>query len=126
MRFLMTVALAVVVLAPAASGSATRGAARPGSWGVAPPVTVDLGEFFYRPGTVTVHVGQRVRFVNVGRIEHTVADTDAKGRIRSTLIRPRPLAHGQVQVVTFRRPGTVRYLCTFHPTLMKGTIRVVR
>jgi plastocyanin len=101
--------------APASAGGATL-----------KPVTVRLGEFFFRPRVVTVHVGQQVRFVNVGKIQHTVADTDAHGNIRSKLIRPRPLAHGQVQIVRFARPGTVRYLCTFHPTLMRGRIVVVR
>jgi len=114
------VALATVVLLAPGSGSASRGAAN------RPAVTIRMGDFFYRPRVATVHVGQRVRFVNVGKIVHTVADTDRKGAIRSKLIRPRPLAHGQVQVVRFSRPGTVDYLCTFHPTLMRGKIVVVR
>ena len=63
--------------------------------------------------------------MNVGKIDHTVADTDAHWNLRSRLIHPRPLAHGQVQVVRFTRAGTVYYLCTFHPTLMRGTITVV-
>jgi plastocyanin len=90
------------------------------------PVTVRLGEFFFRPKHITAHVGQTVRFVNVGKIAHTVADTDAHGNIRSKLIRPRPLAHGQQQSLRFSHSGTVHYLCTFHPTLMKGTITVAR
>ena len=90
------------------------------------PVTIRMGEYFFKPRRVTVHVGQRVRFVNVGKIEHTVADTNAKGAIRSRLIKPRPLAHGDVQSVRFHSRGLVRYLCTFHPTLMKGRILVVR
>src|SRR4051812_14071432 len=82
-----------------------------------PAVTVTMGEFFFRPRKLTVHVGQAVRFVNVGKIVHTVADTDARGNVRSKLIKPRPLAHGEVQVVRFTKPGTVPYLCTFHPSL---------
>ena len=64
--------------------------------------------------------------MNVGKIPHTVADTDARGVIRSRLIKPRPLGHGQVQVVPFTKTGRVSYLRTFHPTLMKGRIVVVR
>lgn len=97
-----------------------------GSTATRPPVTIRVGGFFYKPKLATVHVGQAVRFVNVGRIPHTVADTDARGAIRSRLIKPRPLEHGQVQVVRFARPGRVSYLCTFHPTLMKGRLVVVR
>ena len=92
----------------------TLGVAR----GSAAPVTVKLGEFYFAPRVVTVHVGQPVRFVNVGKIDHTVS---APGTIR-----PRPLGHGDVQTVRFAKPGLVRYVCTFHPTLMRGTIRVVR
>ena len=37
---------------------------------------------------------------------------------------PRPLKHGASQTVRFRKRGTVYYLCTFHPGLMRGTIVV--
>lgn len=89
-----------------------------------PVVTVNLGEYFYRPKLLTVRVGQPVRFVNVGKIAHTVADSSAAGAVRSELIRPRPLERGQSQTVTFARPGRITYLCTFHPALMRGVITV--
>ena len=110
---------AIAILATGAAGAYRQTS-------VAAPVTVKFGEYFYRPAQQTVHVGQKVRFVNVGKIAHTVADTDAKGNIRSRDIKPRELVKGAVQVVVFKRPGTVRYLCTFHPTSMKGVITVVR
>ena len=121
----MRAAATVLVLA-ATCAVATPGMSAPSGHARQPTVTIRMGEFFYRPARVTVHVGQKVRFVNVGKIAHTVADTDAKGNVRSTLIRPRPLDHGQSQIVTFARPGLVRYVCTFHPTLMRGSIEVVR
>jgi plastocyanin len=65
-------------------------------------VTIRLNEYSYRPSTITIHVGQEVRFVNLGKIQHTNADTDRRWRIQSNLIKPRPLSHGQVQVVRFR------------------------
>ena len=112
-------AIALAALWPTGGSSANAAAARP-------TVTISLGEFFFRPAKVTVHVGQAVRFVNVGRIDHTVADTDSHWNLRSKLIKPRPLGHGQAQTVRFSRAGTVYYLCTFHPTLMRGRIVVVR
>ena len=116
----LTAAVASCCLLVVAGASGSAGGAAPA------PVTVRLGEFFFKPRTITVHVDESVRFLNVGKIEHTVADTDSKGNIRSKLIRPRPLAHGQTQVVRFAKPGLVYYLCTFHPTLMKGRIKVIR
>ena len=118
---------ALGIAAVVALGLAVGGASESRGGTVArQPVTVRLGEYFYKPKVITVHVGQAVRFVNVGKIEHTVADTDAKGAIRSRLIKPRPLAHGQAQTVRFSHAGRILYLCTFHPTLMKGRINVVR
>lgn len=90
------------------------------------PVVVTFGEMFYKPAVVRVRVGQKVTFRNVGKIAHTVADSDARGEIRSALIKPRNLDPGQEQTVSFARPGRVSYLCTFHPTLMRGTIVVTR
>jgi len=85
---------------------------------------VTFGEYFYRAKKVTIAVGDSVRFVNIGKIEHTVADSTRSATIRSKVIRPRPLKHGQSQTVRFRKRGTVYYLCTFHPTLMKGVVVV--
>lgn len=81
-----------------------------------PPI-VRMGEYFYRPARIVVRAGDRVRFRNAGRLEHTV-----KGRG----IRPRLLGRGDAQTVTFRRAGTVRYVCTLHPTRMRGVVVVKR
>ena len=86
--------------------------------------TVKFGEYFYRPKKLNIRAGDHVRFVNAGKIEHTVADSTKGGTIRGRVIKPRPLAHGKSQTVKFTRRGTVYYLCTFHPSLMRGTIVV--
>jgi plastocyanin len=86
--------------------------------------TVKFGEYFYRPKKLTIRAGESVRFVNVGKVEHTVADSSKSGNIRSRLIKPRPLKHGASQTVKLTRRGTVYYLCTFHPALMRGVIVV--
>lgn len=85
---------------------------------------VKFGEYFFRPKRITIRAGDTVRFVNVGKIQHTVADSTKGGTILSKVIHPRPLSHGQSQIVTFKRKGTIYYLCTFHPTLMRGVIVV--
>ncbi|MBM3677823.1 MAG: amicyanin [Actinobacteria bacterium] len=87
-------------------------------------VTVAMGDFSYTPGTVTIKPGDRVKFVNRGKIDHTVADVDAKGEILGKAIKPKLLARGESQVVTFAKAGRISYFCTLHPTLMKGTVVV--
>jgi plastocyanin len=117
-------AVAVPLALLAGCGGGKRAAATPPS---RPPVTVHLGEYFFRPAALTVHVGQPVRFVNVGKIAHTVADRrKGSGTPLSRLIKPHELAPGATQTVVFHRPGTVYYFCTFHPSLMAGVVTVVR
>ncbi|UTI63937.1 hypothetical protein NBH00_21660 [Paraconexibacter antarcticus] len=67
-----------------------------------------LGEYFFRPKTLTIRAGTSVRFTNVGKIEHTVADSTKSGTILSNLIHPRPLKHGQSQTVRFATRGTIQ------------------
>lgn len=121
-------ALAAAALLAGQAAAAPARHARPSAvtGAAAAPVTVTFGEFFYKPASITVKVGQKVVFKNVGKIAHTVANTDAKGTIESTLIKPQNLDPGQTQTVSFAKPGVVYYLCTFHPTLMKGKIVVTR
>jgi plastocyanin len=112
-------ALAAGVLIAGAAGDDSTPTAR-----AATTKTVKFGEYFYKPKTITVSVGDAVRFVNVGKIEHTVADSTKSATIRGKIIRPRPLSHGRSQTVRFRTRGSVRYLCTFHPDLMRGVVVV--
>lgn len=128
-RAATTLIAAAAAAVLAGCGSSSMEASRPAGTATAREAsgggaTVTMGDYFYRPETLTVTVGTPVTFRNDGRIPHTVADVDAAGEVRSRLIRPRPLDTGDTQRVVFRRPGTVRYLCTFHPTLMSGRIVV--
>ena len=108
----------------AGCGSSSPATPAPSAAHAATTHPVEFGEYFYRPKTLTIKAGDSVTFVNVGKIDHTVADSSATGTIRSSIIKPRPLAHGASQTVTFTTPGTVYYLCTFHPALMKGVLVV--
>ena len=87
-------------------------------------MTIKIVDFGFKPARVVLRVGQPVRFVMAGKVDHTVADTTKNGDLLSKQIKPRLLSHGDVQTVTFKRAGTVYYLCTLHPTLMKGVIVV--
>lgn len=114
--------LAAAAIAPlAASAGGSHRAAPPRAAG---GTTVRIGDYYFRSKRITIAAGTSVRFVNAGKIEHTVADSSRSGTVRSRVIRPRPLAHGASQTVRFPHPGTVYYLCTLHPTLMKGVVVV--
>lgn len=118
------VAVPLALVALAGAGGTHRVRAESAS---RPVVTIRLGEYFFRPAVVTVHVGQRVRFLNVGKIAHTVADRRKGSSVPlSKLIKPHELDPGDTQTVVFHKPGTVYYFCTFHPTLMAGRITVLR
>jgi plastocyanin len=118
------VAATAALLAITAVAGCGDDAKKPAAASPAKTTDVKFGEYFYSPKKVQVSVGDSVRFVNVGKIEHTVADATKAGEIQSTIIQPRPLKTGQSQTVRFRKPGSVYYVCTFHPNLMRGVVVV--
>jgi plastocyanin len=71
----------------------------------------------YRPRTITVEAGTRVRWSNAGRNSHSVTADDRS--FDSGLLAP-----GDRFARRFRRPGSYPFHCTVHPR-MTGTIRVV-
>jgi plastocyanin len=79
--------------------------------------TVHIKDFKYNPPALTVHVGDRVTFVNDDDEAHTVTATDksfdSEGLDTS----------GTWQHV-FTKSGTYRYFCELHP-YMKATIIVL-
>jgi plastocyanin len=70
----------------------------------------------YRPRSVSIARGTRVRWVNRGLVSHTA--TSDTGIWDSGLIQP-----GDRWARTFRKAGTFKYHCTIHGT-MTGTITV--
>jgi plastocyanin len=120
----VAVPVAAAIALPALANDHGIPSPRPAASAAAATHVVKLGEYFFRPKHLTIRVGSRARFVNVGKIEHTVADTTKSGTILSHLIKPHPLGKGKSQTVTFSRAGTVYYLCTFHPDMMRGVITV--
>jgi plastocyanin len=119
-------ALALVVTACGGGDSSPAAGTSGGETATVDGNTVAMTEFAYTPMTATVKVGETLTFVNDGDIVHTVADVDARGEVVSKQIQPRPIDPGSSQAVTFDKPGRVDYICTFHPTSMKGSIEVVR
>ena len=76
--------------------------------------TIDMVDLAFEPRALTVERGQTVTFKNRGKVTH-----NAKGEgFFSRVVEP-----GGSYRHTFDRPGTFKYVCTFHPG-MEGTLTV--
>ena len=100
------------------SSAATTPAAAAGGGGGAPvaSATVDIKSFEYKPVTVTVKKGGRVRWTNSDTAAHT-ATADDRSFDTQTIDR------GKSRMVAMTSAGTFAYHCDFHP-FMKGVIVV--
>lgn len=87
-----------------ASGHATTSAAK----------TVDIRNFAFHPGTLTVKRGARVSFTNSSGVTHT-----ASGSAFDT----KRIAPGKTVTVTLGKRGTFAYHCKIH-NFMKGKVVV--
>jgi plastocyanin len=96
--------------ASAPSASASSGSAANGG------TTVEIMNFMFMPGTLTVPVGSTVTWKFDDSTDHTVNADD------NSFASP-PMANGQTFAHTFSSAGTVAYHCSIHP-FMKGTIVV--
>ena len=119
--FRMAVAAMVVLLvglAPAIVAADQRTAGKRED--VARSVVVErvrMVDNVFRPRSLTVAAGTRVRWVNRGIAVHST--TSNSGIWDSGLLDPGE-AYGRV----FRKAGTFKYHCSVHPTVMKGVITV--
>src|SRR5215213_11331848 len=82
----------------------------------AAPVEVQVIDFAFEPGTITVPAGTTVTWTNTGSRPHTVTADD--GSFDSGRLDP-----GEQFSQTFDQPGTFTYHCGFHPD-MQGSIVV--
>jgi len=116
----------VTTVAPVASGSAPPPASAPpaasgateapaGSSATA-PVAIEISNFNFEPGDVTVAVGTEVVWTNMDDTEHSVVSDDG------SFVSP-TLEQGDTYSFTFTTPGEYDYICGFH-TSMTGTITV--
>jgi plastocyanin len=105
-------AIALVVPAVAAEGQVSRRGM--GTLGTVARVRMVDGNRF-RPATLTIARGARVRWVNRDNVSHTTTS--------NTGLWAETLSPGERFVRRFRRAGEFDYRCTFH-TGMIGTIVV--
>jgi plastocyanin len=73
------------------------------------------------PADVTVRLGQKLKWTNEDMTPHNVISTGGASMIKSP-----DLKTGQTFELTPSRVGVIKYVCTFHPASMVGTITVVR
>jgi plastocyanin len=78
--------------------------------------TVDIKSFAYRPVTVAVRKGGRVRWTNSDSAAHTATADDRSFDTQT-------IDKGAARMVSFTRAGTFAYHCDFHP-FMKATVVV--
>ncbi|MEB3236630.1 MAG: cupredoxin domain-containing protein [Candidatus Sericytochromatia bacterium] len=97
------------------AGGATVSAPTPGPAG---ELVVEISNFAFKPESVTLAVGQSVRFVNKDFMAHTVTPLDAAAFPAEDDIRP-----GQERLVTPKRAGSWAFRCDYHPS-MKGGLTV--
>ncbi len=102
-----------------AASSTTSTAASAAPSGSSPAVqsaTVGIKSFKFKPPTIVVKKGGRVKFENSDNAAHTATADDRSFDTQT-------VDQGKAKTVTFTTAGTIPYHCDFHP-FMKGTIVV--
>ena len=106
--------LAAGIAVPASAGDRTD---RPDANGARGTVErVKIVDFRFRPGTIEVARGTRVRWINRGAATHTSTSDTSRWDSGN-------LAPGESFSRVFRRAGTFAYHCSIH-TDMTGTVIV--
>ena len=106
---LVPLGLAGVALPAAASEPAAHAAATK---------KVKVGDLFFKKSKITVESGDTVKWTWVGVAPHDVTVTSGPRKFHS-----RTQTSGTYSK-KLRKRGTYRYICTVHPTQMKGKIVV--
>jgi plastocyanin len=107
--------------APPASTPATTGGGAKAPTGAADAsvVQVDIKDIKFAPATVTVKVGQTVKWTNSDPVAHTVTAKSGSDVDSGTI------APNQTFETKFKKAGRVDYVCTIHPN-QSGTVIVTK
>ncbi|MBM3260691.1 MAG: cupredoxin domain-containing protein [Candidatus Sericytochromatia bacterium] len=110
-----SLALASLLLLPGCPGggaTVSSPTAAPGG-----EVIVTMTNFAFSPESVTVSLGQSVRFINRDFMAHTVTPLDASAFPMEDNVRP-----GEERVVTPRSAGNWSFRCDYHPGMKGGLV----
>lgn len=118
-RAWLALAVVTVALAAALGGlvGTPPGTPTPAAAAAPKTVTIDIKNFAYSKKTVTIRVGQRIKWVNRDEHRHN-AYSSKSGGPKGPL-----LGKGKSWTWTAKKAGTFSYYCTPH-TFMKGKIVV--
>jgi amicyanin len=78
-------------------------------------VTVDISNFTFNPGTVTIQVGDTVTWTNNDAMPHTATSTD-----EATF--DGEMQPGESFSFTFEEEGTFDYFCEIHPDMQASVV----
>jgi plastocyanin len=79
---------------------------------------VKVADFSFTPADTTIKVGQTVTWTNEGQVQHTV-----KG---PGFFSSKALGNGERFSHRFAKAGRFPYVCTLHPSQMRGIVVVQR
>lgn len=121
-RLLKAAAACVAVVALLGTSAAAAQAPQP------KPTVVTVNDFFFGPDAVTIKAGRTVKWVwsETNTYPHDVHLKQGPKNLKersSYSTRTTAVTNARFKK-TFERPGTYRYICTIHPTLMKLTVTV--
>ena len=85
------------------------------AWAAPAPVTVEVKEFKFTPGSVTVSPGTTVTWRNTDETPHTITSTD--GVFGSSA-----LENAGTFAYTFTKAGTYHYFCKLHPHMRADVV----
>jgi plastocyanin len=83
-------------------------------------VQVTYKGFAIDPANITVKAGQKIKWTNEDGAIHNVITQGAGPE----MIKSPDFGKAKTFEFTPSKPGTIKYLCTFHPSSMQGTITV--
>jgi plastocyanin len=92
------------------------------------PAIVTVNDFYFGPDAITIKAGRAVKWVwsETNTYPHDVHLKQGPKQLkeRASYSTRTTAVTGATFKKAFERPGTYRYICTIHPTLMKLTITV--
>lgn len=110
---------APALLVATGCGSGSPGSSQGATLAPDGALVVHMQNIAFVPKQVTVHVGQRIRWVNDDTVQHDVK-ADSGARFQS-----RDFGRGGSFTYTPRATGTIAYECDLHPGMV-GTLTVIR